>query len=97
MALDYYHIDESLEDLSNKELILKTAIDIQALLQLLVKNNVITKEDMDYQRKVVASNGKYKASIDYIQQNKEMFHRAKENPQEYLQALLKAKMNGEIK
>ncbi len=97
MALDYYHIDESLEDLSNKELILKTAIDIQALLQLLVKNNIITKEDMDYQRKVVSNNGKYKASIDYIQQNKEMFQKAKDNPKEYLQALLKAKMNGDIK
>ena len=97
MALDYYHIDDTLEDLSNKEIMLKTAIDIQALLQLLVKNNVITKEDMDYQRKVVSNNGKYKASLDYIQQNKEMFNRAKDNPQEYLQALLKAKMNGDIK
>ena len=48
-------------------------------------------------REEVSNSPKYKIVIDDIQRQKAGFQAAKDNPQEYLQALLRAKMNGGIK
>lgn len=40
---------------------------------------------------------KYKVVMDDIQRQKKGFQAAKDNPQEYLQAIMRAKMNGDIR
>ncbi len=55
-------LDTARRDLENKKLILDTAIDIQALLRLLVDKKIITKEEVNGFRKEVRASSKWRFS-----------------------------------
>lgn len=93
----YYKPEEALQDLQVQETILNVAIDLQVLLRILVDKEIITREEVSEYRKEVRNSPKYKVVADDIQRQKIGFQAAKDNPQEYLQAILKAKMDGRIK
>lgn len=93
----FYKTDEALQELMIQERILCTAIDIQALLGLLVAKEIVTKEEIDIFRDKVNSLPKYKNSIEEIDQLKKGFSAAKKNPEAYLKAIFNAKMSGKIK
>lgn len=93
----YYKPDEALHELMLQETIVNTAVDIQVLLRILVDKEIITREEVGKYREEVRNSPKYKPVIENIQREKQGFQEAKDNPQEYLKALLKAKMNGDIK
>ena len=92
-----YKPEEALHELQVQETILKTAIDVQVVLRILVDKDIVTREEVQKYREEVSNSPKYKIVIDDIQRQKAGFQAAKDNPQEYLQALLRAKMNGGIK
>lgn len=93
----YYKPEEALQDLYVQETILNVAIDIQALLRVLVDKEIITREEIKQYREEVRNSPKYKIVYDDIQRQKIAFKAAKDNPEEYLKAILKAKMDGKIK
>ena len=93
----FYTPEEALHELQVQETILKTAIDVQVALRILVDKEIVTREEVQKYREEVSNSPKYKIVIDDIQRQKAGFQAAKDNPQEYLQALLRAKMNGGIK
>ena len=93
----FYKPEEALHELQVQETILKTAIDVQVVLRILVDKEIVTREEVQKYREEVSNSPKYKIVIDDIQRQKARFQAAKDNPQEYLQALFKAKMNGDIK
>ena len=93
----FYKPEEALHELKVQETILKTAIDVQVALRILVDKEIVTREEVQKYREEVSNSPKYKIVIDDIQRQKAGFQAAKDNPQEYLQALLRAKMNGGIK
>ena len=93
----YYKPDEALHELMLQEAIINTAVDIQALLQILVAKNIITREEVNEYREKVRNSPKYKVTLDEIQRQKTAFQVAQSNPQEYLKAIFRAKMNGDIK
>ena len=93
----YYKPEEALHDLYVQETILNVAIDIQALLRVLVNKEIITREEIKQYREEVRNSPKYKIVYDDIQRQKIAFKAAKDNPEEYLKAILKAKMDGKIK
>ncbi len=93
----YYNPDEALHELQVQEQILKALIDVQAALRILVDKGVVTREEAQEYRNKVSNSPKYKIAMDDIQRNKTGFTAAKDNPQEYLQAILRAKMNGDIR
>lgn len=92
-----YKPEEALHELQVQETILKTAIDVQVVLRILVDREIVTREEVQKYREEVSNSPKYKIVIDDIQRQKAGFQAAKDNPQEYLQALLRAKMNVGIK
>ena len=92
----YYKPEEALHDLQVQETILNVAIDVQVLLRILVDKKLITREEVVEYRKEVRNSPKYKVVADDIQRQKIGFTAAKDNPQEYLKAILKAKMDGKI-
>lgn len=94
---NFYKQEEALHELQVQETILKTAIDVQVVLRILVDKEIVTREEVQKYREEVSNSPKYKIVIDDIQRQKAGFQAAKDNPQEYLQALLRAKMNGGIK
>ena len=67
------------------------------LLRILVDKEIITREEVNRYREEVRNSPKYKPVLDDIQRQRQAFQAAKDNPQEYLKALLKAKMDGKIK
>lgn len=93
----YYKPEEALQDLYVQETILNVAIDIQALLRVLVNKEIITREEIKQYREEVRNSPKYKIVYDDIQRQKIAFKAAKDNPEEYLKAIFKAKMDGKIK
>lgn len=92
----YYKPEEALQELQIQETILNVAVDVQALLRILVDKEIITREEVKQYREEVRNSPKYKVVLDDIQRQKFGFQAAKNNPQEYLKAILKAKMDGKI-
>lgn len=93
----FYKPEEALHELQVQETILKTAIDVQVALRILVDKEIVTREEVQKYREEVSNSSKYKIVLDDIRRQKAGFQAAKDNPKEYLQALLRAKMNGNIK
>ena len=93
----FYKPEESLHELQVQQTILKTAIDVQVVLRILVDKEIVTREEVQKYREEVSSSPKYKIVLDDIKRQKAGFQAAKDNPQDYLKALFKAKMNGNIK
>ena len=93
----YYKPDEALHELMMQEAIMNLAVDIQALLRILVEKGIITRDEVNTYREEVRNSPKYKPTLDTIKREKNGFAAAKQNPEEYLKAILKAKMDGKIK
>jgi len=87
------HPDEALQDLLLQEQVVSSAVDIQVLLRILVDKNIITREEVNKYRDEVRNSPKYKNAIDTIEKQKAAFSYAKDHPEEYLKAVLKAKLN----
>ena len=94
---DYYHPEEALSHISEQEAMLKTAMDVQVVLQLLISKGIVTQEEITDMRLKVANLPTYKVTLDKLKSERAAMEKAKVNPQEYLGALFKAKMNGDIK
>ena len=94
---NYYKPEQALHELMTQQTIMDIAIDVQVLLRILVDKEIITREEVNQYRTEVRNSPKYKPVLDDIQRQREAFQVAKDNPQEYLKALLKAKMDGKIK
>lgn len=92
----YYDPDKALHELMLQEQIINQAVDIQALLRILVDKEIVTKEEVQKYREEVRNSPKYKNAIDTIEKQKKGFEAAVNNPQEYLKSLLNAKMSGKI-
>lgn len=94
---DYYHPEEALSRISEQEAMLKTAMDVQVVLQLLIAKGICTQEEIADMRLKVANLPTYKVTLDKLKSERAAMEKAKANPEEYLKALLSAKMNGDIK
>lgn len=94
---NYYNPDEALHELMMQETVVNVAVDIQMLLRILVDKEVITREEVSKYREEVRNSPKYRPVIEDIQRQQAGFQKAKDNPEEYLRSLFKAKMNGDIK
>lgn len=89
------NLDSTISDLQSKKVILDTAVDVQALLQLLVELEVIRREDMAVWRKRVKNNDpKYRDTYTYIDNALEEAMMYKANPQQMLKDMLDMKMKG---
>lgn len=94
---DYYHPEEALSRISEQEAMLKTAMDVQVVLQLLISKGICTQEEIADMRLKVANLPTYKNTLNTLKTERATMEKAKANPQEYLGALFNAKMNGDIK
>lgn len=87
------NIQNAKTDVENKKLILNTAIDIQALLRLLVEKEIISKKEIDRFREEVRNSPKYRNSITYVEQTLEEIKYYENDPQALLKAIMKQKLN----
>lgn len=91
---DKYHPKSLKEDAIQKKLMLDTAVDVQTIMQILVKNNIATKEEIDEIRIKVKSLPKYKAAYEMVENINMASELYKNDPQAYLKALFNDKLHG---
>lgn len=87
-------LDAAKLDIQNKKLILETAIDIQALLRILVDKEIITKQEVDQYRAEVRGGQKYRAALVYIDQTLKEIEMYENDPTLQLKEMLNRKMQG---
>lgn len=92
-----YNMDETLTEISNKELLLDNKVESQVILQLLVAKGIVTREEVADMRNTVKNSHNYKLAYEALDVLKNKAEYYKNNPQEHLKDVLKAKMNGDIK
>lgn len=86
------NLDAASRDIKNKKLILDTAVDVQALLRVLVEKEIITRKEVNCFRKEVRESPKWKAANTYIEQTMEEIDYYEKNPQQLLKAMFDAKL-----
>lgn len=94
---NYHKPEEALHELMLQETIINVAVDVQALLRLLVDKGIVSKREINKYRVEVRNSPKYKLTIDTITKEKLAFKTAQDNPEEYLKAIFNAKMDRRIK
>ena len=87
-------LDSAKLDIQNKQMILNTAIDVQALLRVLVDKGVITKDEINQYRAEVRKSPKYNAAMMYVEQTLEEIELYENDPQLRLREMLNRKMQG---
>jgi len=75
----YYGPDESLHDLMIQENIVNVAVDVQALLRILVEKGIITREEVNKYREEVRNSRKYKSIIEGIERQRKNLQVANES------------------
>lgn len=92
-----YNMDETMQEMVQKEAIFNSQVDVQVLLQILIDKGICTRAEINLHREKVKELPKYKATADYIAQTKKMAEYYKANPEQQLKDIFKAKMDGKIK
>lgn len=93
MAVNSIRPEEALQELRYQEQIMNALVESQVVLQLLVKHNIVTREEVAEMRTTVRNSPKYKPTLDSIEQQKKAYEYAIDNPEEYLKAMFKAKLD----
>lgn len=97
VRINPYNLDESKQDLIQMEVIFNAQVDTQVILQILIDKGICTRAEIKLHRENVKQLPKYKATNDYLTQAKEGVDYYKNNPEQHLKDLFKAKMDGKIK
>ena len=91
-----YNPDNALQELILQKQVIDEAVDVQALLRILVDKNIVTREEVAKYRDEVRSSPKYAAAIAKVEKEIKFFEAAKADPNGYLKALMNAKVNGNL-
>lgn len=89
-----YNPEQLKEEALEKSLMIDTAIDVQSALQLLIRKEIISQDELDNMREKVRAIPKYKTSLNYVQNIIKAADLYKNDPNAYLKALLEEKLKG---
>lgn len=92
-----YNMDEALNEINEKKLLLDVKVETQLILQLLVSKGIVTREEVSAMREKVKNSPGYKPLYEYLESAEQKANYYKNNPEEHLKDVLAAKMNGTIK
>ena len=71
---------------------LRTMIDVQVILQLLVQKGIVTREEVSKMRNIVRNSERYKLAFQWIDQAKKDLLLYETDPQAILQELIRQKL-----
>lgn len=92
-----YDMDTALNEINEKKLLLDVKVETQLILQLLVSEGIVTREEVSVMREKVKSSQHYKPLYEYFDRAEQKAEYYKNNPEQHLKDVLAAKMNGMIK
>lgn len=87
-------LESAKRDVQNKQMVLSTAIDIQALLRILVDKGITTKEEVDEYRDEVRRGQKYSKAVLYLEQTMQEIQMYENDPQALLREMFNRKLQG---
>ena len=93
---DIFDLDKSAQILDFAEMLVDTKLEIEVLRDLLERHGIITSLEFEACKRYLASTPERKAVLDYIDRMKAGVEHYKNNQQDYLRDLFKAKMNGNL-
>lgn len=89
-----YHMNDALQEINDKKLLLDVKVETQVILQLLVAKGIVTREEVAKMRETVKNSPQYKMMYDYFDQAESKAKHYKDNPEEHLKDLMNAKLHG---
>ena len=89
-----YNMDSALKEINDMKLLLDVKVETQTILQLLVAKGIVTREEVQATREKVRSQPMYKSLYEYFENSEKKAQYYKDNPEEHLKDLMKAKMSG---
>lgn len=92
-----YDMDTALNEINEKKLLLDVKVETQLILQLLVSEGIVTREEVSVMREKVKNSPNYKPLYEYFNRAEQKAEYYKNNPEQHLKDVLAAKMNGTIK
>lgn len=92
-----YNMDDALNEISQKKLLLDVKVETQTILQLLVSKRIVAREEVTEMRERVKNSSMYKPLYDYFDNAEKTAKYYKENPEQHLKDIFSAKMDGRIK
>lgn len=95
--MDIYKPEELKEEAAKNMMIVDTAVEVQAVVKLLVAKGIIANVEMDYMRQEIKNSPTYKAAYEMAKKAVNLAELYEKDPQAYLRGLLGAKLNGTIK
>lgn len=87
-------LESSERELRDRKMMLDTAVDVQAILRILVDKEIITREEVKRMREEVRESPKYQKAYIYIEQTAAEIQKYKADPAERLREMFRRKTNG---
>lgn len=94
---DFYNLDDATKVIKEKKLMLELYIKLESLTQLLIKHDVTNILEIEACENYIKTLPHIKLMTDQIFQLESKINEYKNDPQQHLKDLMKAKMNGQIK
>lgn len=88
---NFYKPEEALHELQVQETILKTAIDVQVVLRILVDKEIVIREEVQKYREEVSNSPKYKIVLDDIKRTKSRIPSSKGQSTRLFKSVIKSK------
>ena len=94
---DYYDLESAESKIQDVENYINLAVNFEVLKQICICKGVFTQNDFDAVKQYTVQNKEFQEMINQIKEVKEQIKFFKNHPQEYLQYIMKLKMEGKIK
>lgn len=89
-----YNMDTAMQEINNKKLLLDVKAETQTILQLLVAKGIVTREEVAETRNRVKNSPLYKPLYEYLENAADTAEFYKNNPEQHIRDIFKAKMDG---
>lgn len=89
-----YYMDDALQEINDKKLLLDVKVETQVILQLLVSKGIVTREEVSKMRETVKGAPQYRMLYEYFDQAESKASYYKDHPEEHLKDLMNAKLKG---
>lgn len=91
-----YEPEKLKEEAARNMLMMDTAINLQAVIELLVAKGIIANVELNYMRDKLRNSPAYKTAYEMAQKMVKAAELYERDPQAYLRELLAAKMQGRV-
>ena len=91
-AEHFSNIEQTKNMIMDRDQQLRTMIDVQVILQLLVQKRIFTREEVSKMRNIVRNSERYKLAFQWIDQAKKDLLLYETDPQAILQELIRQKL-----